>query len=82
MATTIKFNAGDFAPQSIKAMDSMDYCYLCGRKLGKNAYHFEVNRAWLIIYPGSDENYSQGFFPVGSECAKKFDSDLLVKIGA
>ena len=82
MATTIEFNAGDLAPLNDKASTSLEYCYACGRKLGKNAYHFEVNTAWQIIAPGTDERNSQGCFPVGSECAKKFAPNLLVKIGA
>jgi hypothetical protein len=80
--TTVEFNAGDFAPMHEKAASSLNYCFLCGRKLGKNAYHFEVNTAWQIIVPASDEENSQGCFPIGSECAKKFAANLLVKVGA
>ena len=82
MITTIEFNAGDRAPINEKAMSSLDHCFVCGRKLGKNAYHFEVNTGWQIIVPGSDEANSQGGFPIGSECAKKFAQNLLVKVGA
>ena len=82
MTTTIEFNAGDLAPMHEKAESSLEFCYACGRKLGKNPFHFEVDIAWMIIVPNSDEANSQGGFPVGSECAKKFAPNLLVKIGA
>ena len=78
----VVFNVGDDAPFNEKASNSMgqDFCFVCGRKLGKNAYHFEVSNAWIIIELGGSN--SQGCFPVGSECAKKFAAGLLVKIGA
>jgi hypothetical protein len=79
---TIEFNVGNDAPYNEKASNSIDQdlCFVCGRKLGKNAYHFEVNTSWQIIELGGSN--SQGCFPVGSECAKKFAAGLLVKVGA
>lgn len=81
---TVVYNAGDAAPINRKAADAVgqDFCFDCGRKLGANPFHFEVNTAWEIIVPNSDDRNSQGCFPVGSECAKKFAAGLLVKIGA
>lgn len=47
-------------------------CVLCGKKLGKNPkmIHYLTNGN-IISYNGEDVVNSQGFFPVGSECAKK-----------
>jgi hypothetical protein len=49
-----------------------DQCCLCGKKVGKNPkmVHYTTNGT-IISYNGSDLAESQGFFPVGSECAKK-----------
>jgi hypothetical protein len=81
MAT--KYNAGDEAPSNRKALDSYgDLCTECGKKLGKNPLYFEVNTSWEVIVPGSDHANSQGCFPIGSTCANKFASGLLIKMGA
>ena len=47
-------------------------CVLCGKKLGKNPklVHFLTNGN-IVSHSGDDIEGSQGFFPVGSECAKK-----------
>lgn len=47
-------------------------CCLCGKKVGKNPkmVHFLTNGN-IVSYAGDDIEGSQGFFPVGSECAKK-----------
>lgn len=76
--TTYKYNAGDAAPTNRKAMDTTDLCLECGRKVGKNALHFEVNTSWEVIVPNSDDENSQGCWPIGSECAKKFAPGLLI----
>jgi hypothetical protein len=82
MKTEILYSAGDPGPLHRKAMDGSDWCYVCGRKLGQDAYYFEVNTAWNIIDPTKNAWDSQGCFPVGRECAKKFDENLLTKLGA
>ena len=83
MATTIEFNLGDVAPLNTKASNSDEaLCFACGRKLGKNAFHFEVSTDWTLIDPNKANEDSQGCFPVGQECAKKFASNLLVKVDA
>ena len=80
MTATIKFNLGSTAPSNRKALDSCDaLCTVCGRKLGANPSYFEVNTGWEIITPGDVNEDSQGCFPVGSECAKKFAPDLLIQ---
>ncbi len=47
-------------------------CCLCGKKVGKKPkmVHYLTNGN-IISWGGSDVANSQGFFPVGSECAKK-----------
>lgn len=55
-----------------------DYCVQCGRKTGKNAFWVHVSTSGAIIHPASEAD-SQGFWAIGSECAKKFDSAVLVK---
>ena len=49
-----------------------DQCCLCGKKVGKNPkmIHYLTNGN-IVSYNGDDIEGSQGFFPVGSECAKK-----------
>lgn len=85
--TTIEFNIGDGAPCNSKAAiaSPANLCFACGRKLGKNPSYFEVNTSWELIATGSDEENSQGCFPIGSECAKKFSPSVLwtpSKVGA
>ena len=85
----IKFNAGDAAPFHPKAVDSVEieFCFVCGRKLGANPIYFEViNGGELREQDGTqaiqDGGY-MGYFPVGSECAKKFAPNVaVVKVGA
>lgn len=47
-------------------------CLLCGKKLGKNPkmIHLLTNGN-IVSYNGEDIENTQGFFPVGNECAKK-----------
>lgn len=49
-----------------------DRCCLCGKKVGANPkmVHY-LNNGNIVSYDGSDIVNSQGFFPVGNECAKK-----------
>ena len=49
-----------------------DQCVLCGKKVGKNSklVHYLTNGN-IVSWNGDDITESQGFFPVGSECAKK-----------
>jgi len=81
MATTIQFNVGDIAPLNKKAANSFEeFCFACGRKLGKNLSYFEVTNDWKLVIPNTSHFNSQGCFPVGSECAKKFGANLLIKL--
>jgi hypothetical protein len=51
---------------------SEDQCCLCGKKVGKNPmYVHYLTNGNIVSHSGDDIQNSQGFFPVGSECAKK-----------
>lgn len=59
-----------------------DACAVCARKVGKNSWFVHLSISGNILHPASDADagqVSQGFWPVGSECAKKFDAGVLVK---
>jgi len=51
---------------------NVDQCVLCGKKTGENhKYVHYLTNGNIISYSGDDVEGSQGFFPVGKECAKK-----------
>jgi hypothetical protein len=80
---TYEYNVNDYAPLNRKAVDSYeDLCTLCASKLGKNPLYFEVDTDWKLMIPNSDEKNSQGCFPIGRNCAKKFEPNLLIKMEA
>jgi hypothetical protein len=79
MIKDYEFNLGDNAPKNEKSWDFSDKCYICARKLGANPHYFEVNTSWILITPDGTYKDSQGQFPVGKECAKKFSPDLLFR---
>jgi hypothetical protein len=57
-------------------------CAMCGRKVGKNPWMVHLSTAGAILHPASDGDgghISQGAWPVGRECAKKFDPAVLIK---
>jgi hypothetical protein len=76
----IDYNAGDPAPMHDKAADRSDLCFVCGRKVGANSFYYEVDTSWHLIDPTTKLANSQGCFPVGRECAKKFAPNLLTRI--
>lgn len=49
-----------------------EVCIICGKKVGKNPkrVHYLTNGN-IVSYSGDDVVNSQGFFPIGNECAKK-----------
>jgi hypothetical protein len=51
-------------------------CVQCGRKVGKNSYMVLISNSGAIILSEDDKN-SQGYWPVGRECAKAFAHDVL-----
>ncbi len=50
---------------------SDNQCCLCGKKVGKNPKMIHYLTNGNIISTDEHHDKSQGFFPVGSECAKK-----------
>ena len=58
-----------------------NYCIQCGRKTGKTARWVQVSTSGRILaadYEDKEgEQESQGFWSVGSECAKQFDPNVL-----
>ena len=49
-----------------------DQCCLCGKKVGKEPmYVHYLTNGNIVSHSGDDIENSQGFWPVGSECAKK-----------
>ena len=54
-------------------------CVQCGRKVGKNPFWVQVSIAGEILPANVEVANSQGYWAVGSECAKDFDMAVLVK---
>jgi hypothetical protein len=57
-----------------------DACCECGRKVGKNPFYVHLTIGAEILPIESDSKESQGFWAVGSECAKQFDPAVLTRI--
>lgn len=80
MATSVIYTIGSDAPLNRKAADNYgEFCFCCGRKLGKNVYLMHVNNDWQIVARNYEGNDSQGCFPIGSTCKNKFASDAIFK---
>lgn len=78
MTTSTTYTIGSDAPYNAKAADNYgDWCFCCGRKLGKNFYMMHVSTAWQILPRKYDGVDSQGCFPIGSTCKNKFASDAV-----
>jgi len=55
-----------------------EHCTICGRKIGKSSKMVHLSIAGEVIPMGNWENpESQGCWPIGSECAKKFVKGVL-----
>ena len=78
MATSIIYTLGSQAPLNQDAAAAYgDYCFCCGRKLGKKYYLMHVNTDWELVAPDYDGVDSQGCFPIGSTCKDKFAADAI-----
>lgn len=55
-------------------------CVVCGRKVGKNSFFVHLSIYGTVIPVDYKGDSSQGFWEVGSECAKKFNPKLLTKL--
>jgi hypothetical protein len=72
-------------PQSARYNDNVerygehdDTCICCGKRISNVTFHVHMNTDWKIKpVEDSSEQDSQGFFPVGPECAKKIQFGYL-----
>lgn len=88
MATTTKLTIESYvgwAEPKANVDASDDYCVVCGKKMGKNGFmiHLSIDGTLLDPTKSSEEfnGESQGYWNVGSECAKRFDSSVITKAG-
>jgi len=58
---------------------AMNSCNMCGRKLGKNPYFVHLSIDGTLLPIGAEDSESQGYWEIGSECAKKIEPNLLSK---
>jgi hypothetical protein len=72
--------------QHANAWGDPDYCQVCGRKVGRNPYWLHVvDGGASAIKPEDNHHYygdsgDMGHFPIGSECAKRFPSEYLIRL--
>lgn len=53
-------------------------CFICGKRTWKNGWVHYTTDGYLVPKNLNDDQFdSQGFFPIGSECAKKIGSDFV-----
>ena len=72
---TKKLGIGDY----VSYCSDSSTCANCGRKVGKNPKKIHLSNSGGILNPNDEENPSSlGFWPIGSECAKRFESEVLV----
>jgi hypothetical protein len=62
--------------------DKSNSCVMCGKTVGKNPYYVHLSIYGAILTPDFEGSESQGFWQVGSECAKKIQANLLIKMEA
>lgn len=66
--------ANNYETNIEKYGDHIDTCFICGKRI-KNfqkakQVHY-LNTGEIVSHSGDDIEGSQGFFPVGNDCAKK-----------
>lgn len=57
-------------------------CFICGKRIKnmeKSKMVHYLTTGNIVSYAGDDIEDSQGFFPVGSNCAKKIDLYLVIQ---
>jgi hypothetical protein len=73
------YTSGDFVAfhSNVNLDPYLGNCVVCGRKVGKNStlVRFDLNGN-ININAAGDSSY---LFAVGSECANKFDAEVLFK---
>jgi hypothetical protein len=86
----MKIKAGDqpnFAdPKTNINVGADNYCVQCGRKCGANPLYVEIIKGGQIrlqdgkFYDPATDNGYMGYWAVGNECAKQFESNVLIKM--
>lgn len=85
MSEIQKFGHEDQIPYGEKFLETFDGCLVCGRKVkdAKFMMNATVNGTiWSDAEGECPESIDQGWFEVGSDCAKKFADGVLGKVGA
>lgn len=54
-------------------------CVCCGLKTAEK-FFIHVSTDWLAVNTDKTFKESQGFFPIGPECAKKFPNEFIFKL--
>lgn len=66
--------ANNYETNIKKYGDHIDTCFICGKRIknfqkAKTVHYLTTGE--IVSYSGDDVVESQGFFPVGNDCAKK-----------
>lgn len=78
--SVIKLTVGSELGWAKSGLDNS--CVMCGRIVGKNSWYIQQSNDGTILAPDYEGSESQGFWEIGSECAKKIESNLLIKMEA
>lgn len=54
-------------------------CVCCGLRTAEKLF-IHTSTDWLAVDTDKMFNESQGFFPIGPECAKKFPNEFIFKL--
>lgn len=78
-----KFKQGDSAPFHPSHAGN-NYCVVCNRKVGESPLWLGVvngGEVWdyRLGEPDLNDSGYMGHYPVGSECAKKFEEGVLIE---
>ena len=76
-----KYGHGDQVPYSDKFLETYDGCVVCGREVKNEVFFVNVTvngNIWSANEGQCDEGIDQGWFVVGSDCAKKFAKGVLL----
>lgn len=57
--------------------DHSNTCFICGKRTSKNKWVHYTTRGNLTNNPNHE--HSQGYFPIGSECAKKLPKSFITE---
>lgn len=80
-----KYGHKDQIPYGEKFLENYDGCLVCGRKVKNEVFFLNItidSQIWSAAEGQCDEDIDQGWFVIGSDCAKKFEDGVLGKVGA